>query len=177
MPTESASSDLPDSPGEAPKTFYPGTTSQFFMHDDEAVLGLSTSPSTQERIGRPQSPSHASFRSQQSDGTVHSPFHRFRRSPSQALKRRPTAVRVVSPDRYTDEPISLGTHREIPEDPHRLKADKLRQKANERTPLIKAGVIPDLRKSVDDAQPTMDVVQRAEVGLGRMVELGLPLIM
>lgn len=174
---EGDSGDRLDSPSEVPRLFFPGTSSPFSIRDDEAVLGLSTSPSARDRMGRPQSPSHASFQSHQSDTTVHSPFHRFRRGPSQALKRRPTAVRVVSPDRYTDEPISRGSRRELPDDPQGARHAKLRQKANERTPLIKAGVIPDLRKSVDDAQPGMDLGQRAEVGLGRMVELGLPLIM
>lgn len=43
----------------------------------------------------------------------------------------------------------------------------------ERTPLIKSGVKPDIRRTAEDVAKSMQV----EVGLGRMVELGLPLIM
>jgi hypothetical protein len=43
----------------------------------------------------------------------------------------------------------------------------------ERTPLIKSGVKPDIRRTAEDVANSMQV----EVGLGRMVELGLPLIM
>jgi hypothetical protein len=43
----------------------------------------------------------------------------------------------------------------------------------ERTPLIKPGVKPDIRRTAEDVAKSMQV----EVGLGRMVELGLPLIM
>jgi len=44
---------------------------------------------------------------------------------------------------------------------------------DERTPLIKSGVKPDIRRTAEDVAKSMQV----EVGLGRMVELGLPLIM
>jgi len=44
---------------------------------------------------------------------------------------------------------------------------------DERTPLIKPGVKPDIRRTAEDVAKSMQV----EVGLGRMVELGLPLIM
>jgi putative membrane protein len=43
--------------------------------------------------------------------------------------------------------------------------------------LIKAGVKPDLRKSGDEGDSGTKLMKRAEAGLGRMVELGLPLIM
>jgi len=46
----------------------------------------------------------------------------------------------------------------------------------ERTPLIKPGVKPDMHKTTDDTESNK-ILRRAEVGLGRMVELGLPLIM
>ena len=69
------------------------------------------------------------------------------------MKRRPTNVRVVVEADCSDE--DCGPTRPL----------------TERTPLIKAGVKPDIRRT------TEDVVKRAEVGLGRMVELGLPLIM
>lgn len=87
------------------------------------------------------------------------------------IKRRPTAVRV--PERYRDKTAEPAgeMYRET------SVTLKRRRRPNERTPLIKAGVKPDVRKSVDDAQATMNVMRRAEVGLGRMVELGLPLIM
>lgn len=54
---------------------------------------------------------------------------------SRPIKRRPTAVRVVVPDHYRDRqpPPSLISRR-----------------TSERTPLIKAGVTPDLRKTVTD---------------------------
>ena len=81
-----------------------------------------------------------------------------RQSRQVALKRRPTAVRViVEESRQADESLPQTG-------------------PTERTPLIKAGVIPDLSKPVYD-RVTLSDVQRAEQGLGRMIELGLPLIM
>lgn len=82
------------------------------------------------------------------------------------MKRRPTAVRVVVLEGYSD--------RETPEG---AAPKRGRKKDNERTPLIKPGVRPDLRRSIDETNAAVDVMRRAEVGLGRMVELGLPLIM
>ena len=69
------------------------------------------------------------------------------------MKRRPTTVRVLVPEEYE------------------------RARATERTPLIKPGVTPDLRKTVDDVDLSTNLIKRAEIGLGRMVELGLPLIL
>lgn len=77
-------------------------------------------------------------------------------------KRRPTAVRVAE-DRYDHQ----STH-------ERSSPRSIRPSANtERTPLIKAGVKPDIRWT----GPATGERQNAEIGLGRMVELGLPLIM
>jgi putative membrane protein len=94
------------------------------------------------------------------------------------LKRRPTAVRVVVPDEFRDHPTrDQDDHDHEAQTRHAsLNGKTTRSQANERTPLIKAGVKPDYRKSVDETQ-AMAVMRRAEVGLGRMVELGLPLIM
>nr|ODN85373.1 hypothetical protein L203_04988 [Cryptococcus depauperatus CBS 7841] len=79
------------------------------------------------------------------------------------LKRRPTAVRIVVPDNITE--ASSKT-----ESQSKSKGKRSDGRIDERTPLIKAGVKPDplTAKGL--------LVERAEVGLGRMVELGLPLI-
>jgi hypothetical protein len=47
----------------------------------------------------------------------------------------------------------------------------------ERTPLIKVGVKPDIRRTAEDVERSRTAVKQVEVGLGKMVELGLPLIM
>jgi hypothetical protein len=47
----------------------------------------------------------------------------------------------------------------------------------ERTPLIKIGVKPDIRRTAEDVERSRTAVKQVEVGLGKMVELGLPLIM
>jgi putative membrane protein len=52
-----------------------------------------------------------------------------------------------------------------------------KRRINERTPLIKPGVKPDVRRTPEDVKVSEEVMKRAEIGLGRMVELGLPLIM
>lgn len=111
--------------------------------DEEAHLGL-----------RPTSPTHISQSPSHSNGFKNA-FSRLReRAP---LKRRPTAVRV-SEDRYDHK-----SRRE------RSSPRMIRPSANERTPLIKAGVKPDIRWTAEEG--------KADIGLGRMVELGLPLIM
>jgi hypothetical protein len=83
------------------------------------------------------------------------------------LKRRPTAVRIMDPNENQGQ--RMGYSRDGPplHDVH--KATNL----GERTPLIKSGVKPDIRRTAEDVAKSMQV----EVGLGRMVELGLPLIM
>ena len=124
---------------------------------------------------RSPSPSHASLRSHRSE-TPRSLLSRFRPHFTHPLKRRPTAVRVVVPDEYRDHEGSAEDHEREDRTHHASLNGKSRANATERTPLIKAGVKPDYRKSVDETQ-AMAVMRRAEVGLGRMVELGLPLIM
>ena len=146
--------------------------------DEEHNLGfpgfpIVASPSAQSTFA---SPSRASFRSHLSDTIIPTHFRPHHHQPT-LLKRRPTAVRVLVPD---DSDFSFGT---IPEPRQRqskkVKGDGKGSKKDltERTPLIKPGVKPDIRKSLDDAPAGLDVVRRAKVGLGRMVELGLPLIM
>jgi len=142
--------------------------------DEEAALGLPTSERSRH-IHNPgmYSPSLKSLRSHLSDPPV-SPLSHFHGRP--AVKRRPTAVRVLVPERFRNGP-SEPTQGDPRESRRIATLKRRRNRPNERTPLIKAGVKPDVRKSVDDAQVTMDVMRRAEIGLGRMVELGLPLIM
>lgn len=148
----------------------PGTMPQ--RGDEEANLGLTPSRSQREQGRGLYSPSLGSMRSHASD-TPLSPFSHSHGRP--VIKRRPTAVRVLSPERFRDDSRRrvVDHHGEVAG----RSTLKRRRKPTERTPLIKAGVKPDLRKSLDDTQTTMDVMRRAEVGLGRMVELGLPLIM
>ena len=157
---------------------FPGSASPFA--DEEAMLGLPGSASLPHRAGlgsglRSPSPSHASLRSHQSEAP-RSPLSRFRPHFTHPLKRRPTAVRVVVPDEYRDHEGSAEDHEREDRTHHASLHGTSRANATERTPLIKAGVKPDYRNSVDETQ-AMAVMRRAEVGLGRMVELGLPLIM
>lgn len=85
------------------------------------------------------------------------------------LKRRPTGVRIVFPDGYADS--SRMAHLVSPKPLRRAKD-------NERTPLIKAGVKPDIRRTSEDVTNYADMINRGtQGGLGKMVELGLPLIM
>jgi putative membrane protein len=68
----------------------------------------------------------------------------------------------------SDEESSLGFQRTFGR-PHTLKRRPTGVRVlTETTPLIKPGVLPDVRS---------DAKTRAEKGLGKMVELGLPLIM
>jgi len=147
----------------------PGTMPQ--GGDEEATLGLTPSRSQRKQGRGLNSPSLGSMRSHASD----TPLSPFSHSHGRPFKRRPTAVRVLSPERFRDDSHRrvVGHHGDVAG----RSTLKRRRKPSERTPLIKAGVKPDLRKSIDDTQATMDVMRRAEVGLGRMVELGLPLIM
>ena len=43
--------------------------------------------------------------------------------------------------------------------------------------MIKAGVTPDIRRTAEDVERSIDAVKQVEIGLGKMVQLGLPLIM
>lgn len=56
-------------------------------------------------------------------------------------------------------------------------SDGGKMRMDERTPLIKPGVKPDVRRTPEDVRVAAETIKRAEIGLGRMVELGLPLIM
>ena len=90
------------------------------------------------------------------------------------VKRRPTAVRVVIPEADNEDATSTT--------PSASGAGEMRQvdnhfSATERTPLIKPGVTPDLRKTLSDTKPSSQSFMRSKVQLGKMVELGLPLIM
>ncbi|WVQ96476.1 hypothetical protein IAU59_003581 [Kwoniella sp. CBS 9459] len=143
----------------SPKSLSPSVQA----HDEESLLGL------QQSMSQPFSPSPSM------NNLVHSPTGRsnsntdtggikarIKRPFGGALKRRPTAVRVVVSDNYTyrdEPPPCLTTGRTT-----------VTGRSTERTPLIKKGVKPD-RLTLATV-----VAQRAEVGLGRMVELGLPLM-
>ncbi|TYJ56403.1 hypothetical protein B9479_002806 [Cryptococcus floricola] len=82
--------------------------------------------------------------------------------PRTLMKRRPTAVRVVVPEDIAENHSSSQTH-------SRSHSRKRQGRIDERTPLIKPGVKPD-------PMTTLGMQKKAETGLGRMVELGLPLI-
>lgn len=73
--------------------------------------------------------------------------------------RRPTAVRVRP---VLEVEVKNTTY---------LSSSKSTTTLNERTPLIKSGVRPDIRRTNDD------VDRQSVAGLGRLVEVGLPLIM
>ncbi|KAI9634914.1 Bestrophin, RFP-TM, chloride channel-domain-containing protein, partial [Dioszegia hungarica] len=138
IPAQPPKMDLTNPPLTPSLSVHPASSET----DAEAHLGLC-----------PTSPTHLSQFPSQSNGFKNA-FSRLReRAP---LKRRPTAV-CVSEDRYDHK-----SQRE------RSSPRIIRPSANERTPLIKAGVKLDTRWTGDEA--------KAEVGLGRMVELGLPLI-
>ena len=159
-PPNRVASPLPDSP---------------MPMDEEASLGLPASASaisqshSMDSNNRSRSP--VSIMSQGSDrGGLRSPLDHLRPRPT-TLKRRPTAVRVVLPDGFDDKPTVSRP------DAVARKGEERIGRPTERTPLIKAGVKPDLRKTLDDAETSASVLQHAEVGLGEMVELGLPSIM
>ncbi|RSH94136.1 hypothetical protein EHS25_003939 [Saitozyma podzolica] len=137
------------------------------ISDEEASLGLptSTSPalrhspsvSSDARLSQsplPQSPAselpHLSFARPAIDRI---------KNPSGALKRRPTAGPV-----HTLPPHLVGV------------SDNGKKRIDERTPLIKPGVKPDVRRTPEDVRAAAETIKRVEIGLERMVELGLPLI-
>jgi hypothetical protein len=136
------------------------------FEDEESRLGVSPSKGGLAHWRSLQSESHSPFsnishRSRKCD--TGSPIRAAMRSRPQAITRRPAAVRVIAPESHRVEDGSGARSRQA--------------KVGERTPLIKPGVTPDWRKSVDDAKSSARVCMRAEIGLGRMAELGLPLIM
>nr|XP_019045471.1 hypothetical protein I302_05861 [Kwoniella bestiolae CBS 10118]OCF24401.1 hypothetical protein I302_05861 [Kwoniella bestiolae CBS 10118] len=150
----------------SPGTMTPGLIDG--IEDEESVLGLasanphtpfSPSPSLNNLVHSPQ-PHQTSF-STDSYNAGDGVRPNYPRNISNVMKRRPTAVRVLDPNDYN--------HEEEQETPTMNKSSKSTGisagKLSERTPLIKKGVKPDT-----------GMVARAEIGLGRMVELGLPLI-
>lgn len=68
-----------------------------------------------------------------------------------------------------------GFHRDLSRD--RAPLHDATVDMTERTPLIKAGVKPDIRRTPGDVERSLQLMRDDKVGLGRMVELGLPLIM
>jgi putative membrane protein len=157
------------------------------INDEEASLGLSTStspalrhsPSVSSVTRLSQSPlSQSPLPQSPASELPHLSFARSAidriKNPSGALKRRPTAVRIVMPPGYADH--AQGHAHTLP--PHLVGvSDKGKKRMDERTPLIKPGVKPDVRRTPEDVRSAAETIKRAEIGLGRMVELGLPLIM
>ena len=153
--------------------------------DEEASLGLGLppqpllSPST-SHFSTHSTHSHESApRPGASPNKLRSAFENLR--PVRAgLKRRPTNVRIILPEDEDDCPLphpnrsrprySGGPGGTNGEQDHPPLHDVT---PNERTPLIKPGVTPDIRRTAEDVDRSMQV----EVGLGKMVQLGLPLIM
>lgn len=81
-------------------------------------------------------------------------------------QRRPTAVRVRP---MLDE-------KTLKQEQSRSTATSLRStSSSERTPLIKAGVRQDLRRTADEVENHK--TEAKAIALGRMVEVGLPLVM
>lgn len=139
------------------------------VHDEEAHIGSSSRPLLSP------SPSHVSAQSHDSHpGKLRSALDHLR--PTRAgLKRRPTNVRIVLPDGTDPDddraPLAQAHGRSRDHPPlHEVTA-------SERTPLIKPGVTPDIRRTAEDVERSRDAVKQVEIGLGKMVELGLPLIM
>ena len=156
----------------------PSTTSPYTTQEDEEAA-LDTSPVSAPRhrvsvgshgLRSGTSASRASRTSQNGDENPSSPTDQAR-SRRTVPVRRPSSVRVVLPDPSTS--VSSTT----PAAQHQMRQAEGMPPITERTPLISAGVRPDLRKTMSDADPKKIEVVRAQVGLGRMVELGLPLVM
>ena len=132
------------------------------LEDEEASCGLPTSQSgfsySHSISSSPRSPTSATSNQRGRAGVARGATRDLQTLKTAPLTRRPTAVRVLVTDeyRYYEPPPSL-----------------IRQSATETTPLIKTDETPDVR----EADAPGRLVRRAEVGLGRMVELGLPLIM
>nr|XP_019012934.1 uncharacterized protein I206_02430 [Kwoniella pini CBS 10737]OCF51715.1 hypothetical protein I206_02430 [Kwoniella pini CBS 10737] len=144
----------------SPGTMTPAlTTALGEGEDEESILGLSD-PTT------PFSPSpsmnnlvHSVNSSSYQNDKLHNEIRpNYPRNISSRLKRRPTAVRVLTPDEYNDD-------QETPKIYQVKSAKSSASKLDERTPLIKKGVKPDT-----------GLIKNAELELGKMVESGLPLI-
>jgi hypothetical protein len=105
-----------------------------------------------------------------SPSKLRSAFNQFR--PARAgLKRRPTAVRIMSPSEEQGRGFSIKKDKPPLHDVNKVP------NLGERTPLIKPGVRPDIRRTAEDVERSITAIKQVEVGLGKMVELGLPLIM
>jgi putative membrane protein len=164
----------------------PSPSVKSLINDEEASLGLSTStspalrhsPSVSSVTRLSQSPlSQSPLPQSPASELPHLSFPRSAidriKNPSGALKLRPTAVRIVMPPGYADH--AQGHAHMLP--PHLVGvSDKGKKRIDERTPLIKPGVKPDVRRMPEDVRSASETIKRAEIGLGRMVELGLLLI-
>jgi putative membrane protein len=135
--------------------------------DEEASLGLPPQPLFSPSTSQFSTHSHDSI-PKSSPGKLRAAFEHLR--PVRAgLKRRPTNVRIVLPEDQEDCPLPHPTRGSGAHDRPPLHEVT----ANEHTPLIKPGVTPDIRRTAEDVERSMQV----EVGLGKMVQLGLPLIL
>lgn len=157
----SAEARLPVSTLHSASPMSKAPSPSFQQPDEEATLYLPPS-----QLGLAHSPSMSSLQLPSSPNShqgaaLRGAMCRLRPHDHTPLKRRPAAVRVIVPDGYRE---------------HERPPSLIQASLGERTPLIKTGVNPDQRKSSADEASTK-LLRRAEVGLGRMVELGLPLIM
>jgi putative membrane protein len=140
--------------------------------DEEASLGVERGQSRPLLSPATSSFSHRSQEAQNraSPSKLRSAFNQFR--PARAgLKRRPTAVRIMSPSEEQWRGFSFKKDKPPLHDVNKVP------NLGERTPLIKPGVRPDIRRTAEDVERSISAVKQVEIGLGKMVELGLPLIM
>lgn len=134
-------------PVRSPRSY--STTALNDRGDEERVVGLNLAP--------PTSPTRA--KSHSFSFPPSSPVQP-RPKPIRRPVRRPTAVRV-RPTLTEKKPPSSGSSSSV----------------NERTPLIKSGVRSDLRRTQHDVDTQSSSLESAHRDkLGRMVEVGLPLI-
>ena len=161
------------SPGDLPADL-PVESPQALNNDEEAALGVSPSSELRHRVpigsNGLQSGTMAprpSRTSAHGGEDSQSPVDRARTRLSAPI-RRPSTVRVVLPGSTTAG--SSATQDE-------MKQIEGMPPDTESTPLISAGVRPNPRKTISDADARKTFMSRARLGLGRMVELGLPLVM
>ncbi|WWC88528.1 uncharacterized protein L201_003439 [Kwoniella dendrophila CBS 6074] len=159
------SEEVTNSPGTMTPALTTGITEGRNGEDEESLIGvdpttpLSPSPSMNNLVI--QSPQVYS-----SEHGIMQNKPNYPRNMSSGLKRRPTAVRVLAAGDYhrsaIEEDITSTMSRRINVSG---TGNGKERSTDERTPLIKKGVKPDT-----------GLVRSAETGLGRMVEVGLPLI-
>ncbi|ORX37256.1 Bestrophin, RFP-TM, chloride channel-domain-containing protein [Kockovaella imperatae] len=142
--------DIADSP-EAVHTGLPGQC----MVDEESAMGIQASPlhhklSSHSIGAKSTTSSHLTMEDDQV-GPLEP-----RRPRLAVRRRRPSAVRVIFPQASDPKPQP--------------------QVVTEQTPLIKPGVRPTLAKTESDVRVRTHSYIRAQAGMGRMIELGLPLI-